>query len=105
MKIISLTIIGSIAVISSLAQKIIPKPFLYIIKENRLKQKLYPVLAPLRNAARETITSTPTVVAAATDHMPVLILSADASLYHMPVLKMLPNNSMPNGYPAIKQKP
>ncbi len=105
MKIISFTIIACFAVISSHAQKITPKPLLEIIKENKLQHKLYPPLVPLINTAPEKITTVPTVIAAATDHMPVLLLSADSSLYHMPVLKMLPNSSMPNGYPVIKPRP
>lgn len=105
MKIIILTIIACIAAMSSQAQKITPKSFLEIIKENRQKQKLYPALPPAINTKPETITSTPVIVYAAPDHMPVVMLSADESLYHMPVLKMLPTNSMPNGYPVIKPMP
>lgn len=105
MKINILTLIGCFFVMSSTAQKITPKPFLQIIKENRLKQKLYQSFAPAINAAPETITTAPTVIAAVTDHMPILLLSADPTLYHMPVLKMLPNTNMPNGYPVIKPQP
>jgi hypothetical protein len=99
MKINILTLIGCFVVMSSTAQKITPKPFLQIIKENKLQHKLYPSLAPV------IITTAPTVIAAVTDHMPILLLSADPTLYHMPVLKMLPNTNMPNGYPVIKPQP
>lgn len=104
MKIITLTGITCIAALGSQAQHFAPKPFLEIIKENKLKPKLYQALPPLNNIEPDTITAEPAVLYAATDHMPVLMLRADASLYHMPVLKMLPTNSMPNGYPHIKPK-
>ena len=79
------------------AQKIIPKSFLDIVKENKFQLQTPLVIVP-----PQKITIKLPVIISPTDHMPCVVAGAEFAA-PMPVLKMeLREYSMPNTFPVEK---